>query len=58
MKTWIMKINLMQVLYQYPECHINDYIFNAATHCWQKCHYEQLKDEEQHSILVLLKLKM
>lgn len=48
----------MQLSYQRPECHINDYTFNAATHCWQKRHFEQLQAEEQHSTLVLLKLKM
>jgi len=33
----------MQVQYQRPACHINDYTFNAAIHCWQKHHFEQLE---------------
>ena len=48
----------MQVPYQRPESHINDYTFNAAIQCWQERHFEQLQAEEQHSTLVILKLKM
>jgi hypothetical protein len=35
-----------------------EYMFNAASHCWQKGHFEQLQAEGQHSTVVLLKFKM